>query len=182
MRRSVPASTARDALTHITSKKDEPSWATYGKHADAGVIHSGRNALASSGRAYDESCARAQTGGGGERRVRRQAVQRHATYCESRGPAVEPRGELGVLVGVDCPWWRTQVKIETEIRRLGCRDVQRRGCFGEAAQACGAIDDGTPDRHCLGERIREELACTRRIYKNKSGTKSCLFRGKVRRL
>lgn len=53
-------STARDALTHITGKNDEEASGatTSGKRADAGVIHSGRNGLVSSGgRAYDESCA-----------------------------------------------------------------------------------------------------------------------------
>ena len=57
MRRSVPASAARDALTHITGKNDDPSCETYGKRVDAGVIHSGRSGLANSGRAYDESCS-----------------------------------------------------------------------------------------------------------------------------
>jgi hypothetical protein len=56
MRRSVPASTARDALTHITGK-NEASGAMQGKRAEAGVIHRGRNGLGSSGSAYDESCA-----------------------------------------------------------------------------------------------------------------------------
>jgi hypothetical protein len=36
---------------------------TYGKRADAGVIHSGRSGLASSGRAYDESSVCARAGG-----------------------------------------------------------------------------------------------------------------------
>jgi len=89
------------------------------------------------------------------------------THRESRGPAVELRCDLGVLVGADCPRWRTQVEIEIEI---GCRDVRGRRCFDEATQACGAVDDGAPDRHCLGERIGKALTCTRRIYENKSGT------------
>ena len=55
MRRLVSSSTARDALTHIMGKKDA-SGPTCGKHVDAGVIHSGRKGLISSGRAYDESC------------------------------------------------------------------------------------------------------------------------------
>jgi hypothetical protein len=63
MRRSVPASIARDALTHITGRKGA-SGATYGKRADAGVIHSGRNGLASSGSAYDESCGGGSRDGG----------------------------------------------------------------------------------------------------------------------
>jgi hypothetical protein len=48
---------ARDALTHMMGKNDA-SGATCGKHADAGVIHSGRNGLVNSGMAYDESCGR----------------------------------------------------------------------------------------------------------------------------
>jgi hypothetical protein len=65
MRRSVPASTAHDALTHITGKNGA-SGATYGKRVDAGVIHSGRKGLASSGSAYDEPCyAHARRGGRG---------------------------------------------------------------------------------------------------------------------
>ena len=56
MRRSVPAFPARDALTHMTGKNADASGATYGKRADAGVIHSGRSGLANSGSAYDESC------------------------------------------------------------------------------------------------------------------------------
>jgi hypothetical protein len=55
VRRSAPSLTARDALTHITGKK-AASGPTCGKHVDAGVIHSGRNGLVSSGRAYDEAC------------------------------------------------------------------------------------------------------------------------------
>ena len=72
MRRSVPASPARDALTHMTGKNDDASSATYGKRADAGVIHSGRSGLANLGSAYDESCmcvcmhARARRGSRGE--------------------------------------------------------------------------------------------------------------------
>ena len=55
VRRSAPSFTARDALTHITGKNDA-SDPTCGKHVDAGVIHSGRNGLVSSGRTYDEAC------------------------------------------------------------------------------------------------------------------------------
>ena len=112
MRRSVPASTARDALTHMTGKNADASSATYGKRADAGVIHSGRSGLANSGSAYDESCMcvcmRARAGGAG---VKKGKDGGHAAHCESCGPAVEPRGDLGVLVGADCPGRRTQVKI-----------------------------------------------------------------------
>jgi hypothetical protein len=75
---------------------------------------------------------------------------------------------LGV-VRVDCPRWRKQVKI----RR--CRDVRRRQCFDEAAQACGAVDDGAPDRHCLGEGVGEALPCARRIYENQSKNKKLSF-------
>ena len=55
VRRSAPSLTVRDALTHITGKKDA-SGPTCGKRVDAGVIHSGRNGLVSSGRVYDEAC------------------------------------------------------------------------------------------------------------------------------
>lgn len=108
-------STARDALTHITGKNDEEASGatTSGKRADAGVIHSGRNGLASSGgRAYDESCVcvrarhpRGEEGtreGNGKDRGRRGG----STYCECCGPTVEPRSDLGVLVWADCPRWR----------------------------------------------------------------------------
>ena len=69
-------------------------------------------------------CARASGGGTG---VKKGKDGGHATHCESCGPAVEPRGDLGVLVGADRPGRRTQVKIEIEIfRRHRRRDVQRR--------------------------------------------------------
>ena len=55
VRRSAPSFTARDALTHITGKNDA-SDPMCGKHVDAGVIHSERNGLVSSGRTYDEAC------------------------------------------------------------------------------------------------------------------------------
>ena len=43
-----PVLTAREALTHTTGKAGV-SGVTYGKRDDSGVIHSGRNGLASSG-------------------------------------------------------------------------------------------------------------------------------------
>ena len=175
MRRSVPASTARDALTHTTGKNGA-SGATHGKRADAGVIHSGRSGLSgSAGRAYDESCVRVrartrrgkQLEGGGVKKGKGGG----GTYCECRGPAVEPCSDLGVLVGADCPGRRMQVKKIRRRRRR--RDARRRCLEGAAAtaQACGAVDDGAPDRHGLGEGVGEALACARRIYENNSGTK-----------
>lgn len=120
MRRSVPASTARDALTHITGK-NEASGAMQGKRAEAGVIHRGRNGLGSSGSAYDESCA--CTLGG--KQTGTEVCGRHVTYCESCGPDIEPRCYLGVLVRADCPGWRMQIKIRNRVR-VPRRNVRRR--------------------------------------------------------
>ena len=98
------------------------------------------------------------------------------THCESHGPAVKPRGDLGVLVGADCPRWRTQVKIEVEICRRGCRDVRRR-CFGEAAQARDAVDDvGNVLESASGRRLPARVGFTRISLKQHF----CIFREKMR--
>ena len=113
----------------------------------AGVIHNGRNGRASSGRAHDESCVFARARGAGKegrKGVGGQVAARN--LCESRGPAVEPRGDINLLVA-DCLGQRAQVQIEIEIHRG--RDVRRRRCFDETAQVYGAVDDDAPNRHCL---------------------------------
>jgi hypothetical protein len=120
MRRSVPASTARDALTHITGR-NEASGAIQGKRAEAGVIHRGRNGLASSGSAYDESCART-----GREATGTEACGRHVTYCESCGPDVDPRCYLCVFVRADCPGWCMQVKIRVRRRNVNVNVRRRR--------------------------------------------------------
>ena len=103
--------------------------------------------------------------------------RRRVTRCESHGPAVKPRGDLGVLVGADCPRWRTQVKIEVEICRRGCRDARRRRCFGEAAQACGAVDDvSNVLESASGRRLPARVEYTRISLKQHF----CILREKMR--
>ena len=97
-----------------------------------------------------------------------------ATHCEGRGPAIEPRGDLGVLVRTHCSRWRVQVRRGALVRFL----PRFRECVGgwawasldkEATQARSAVDDGAPDRYGLGKRIGEALAGARRVYDNEPG-------------
>lgn len=134
-----------------------------GKRDDAGVIHSGRNGLTSAESAYDESCGR----NGKETIFEKSADPRagtftvHVTYCEARGPAIESRGDLDVLLRADGTRRRVQVRrgvvfVVPQVLRLRIRlvvgvgrdDGVRRG---EAAltQAESTVDNGAPDRHRL---------------------------------
>lgn len=104
---------ARDALTHMTGK-NVASGATCGKRPDAGVTHRGRSGRSSVGSAYDESWISPSGFGslaGG---------RRDDTHREARGPPIEPRGYLRVLVRTDYTGRGAQIPVPIPVPEPRC--------------------------------------------------------------
>jgi hypothetical protein len=104
-----------------------------------------------------------------------------ATHREGRGPTLEPRRDLCMLVSADRPRRRAQIRRgAVVIVVIGLLPLHFPSCCRcvrgwaslveeEATQACGAVDDGAPNRYGLGKCVGEALASARRVYENESG-------------
>ena len=97
------------------------------------------------GRTYDDLCR-------SNLRLRSPQTQRQRTYYQSIRPTIQLRNDLAPLLLAD----RAGRAVQLHVPFVPAHRVR-------AAASQRAVDNCTPDRYGLGERVGDALACARRV-------------------